>query len=91
MPRITSKPKPIRTHYAIRLVHSVRHMGETVWQPLCAISDVSKITMTTVLGKVTCHNCRTKLSKHHRKLGISRQINRLRRAGTWREDLDTIE
>lgn len=86
LPRRSSSKSEIRTHYAVRLLFSVRHMGESVWQPLCKISNVSKISLTTRLSKITCINCRNQLIKGKRRLGIGRQINKLLREGKWRHD-----
>jgi hypothetical protein len=80
-----TKTKGLKTHYALLLTRSVRHMGESVWQPLCGLTGIGKITMTTVLHKITCLNCRNYLTKHRRRLGISKQINKILREGVWHD------
>lgn len=82
-PKIKAKSQANKIHYAMRLVRSVRHFGETVWQPLCGVSDTEKMTMTTALREVTCLHCRNKLVKTSRVLGLTRQINQIRRTGAW--------
>lgn len=73
----------LKTHYAVRLLRSIRHMGETVWQPLCYMSNTSNIKMSTELHEVTCENCQNKLVKERHRLGISRQVNQILRHGVW--------
>lgn len=72
-----------KMHYAVKIYRSVRHLGETVWQPMCLQSDTNSIRMTTELPEVSCLRCRDQLIRHARKLGISKEINRIRREGVW--------
>lgn len=81
-----SYAKGLRTHYAQRIFRSVAHLGQTIWQPICGISNVSKITMTTVLKNVNCLRCRNVLWQNRGRLGIGRQINKVRREGKWKDD-----
>jgi len=73
----------LRVHYCQRVFRSVSHLGQTIWQPICGISNVSKISMTTVLKEVECKRCQNMLIRHRRRLGLSRQVNKIRREGTW--------
>lgn len=84
--RLRDKPSPKqhKVHYALRAFQSIRFFGETIWQPICGISDIKKITMTTVLKRITCLHCRNKLVKNMKRLGLGRQINKVRREGGWR-------
>lgn len=75
----------LRTHYAQRVFRSVTHLGETIWQPICGLSNTSKIRMSTVLEDVNCLRCRNMLWQNRGRLGIGRQINRVRREGKWHE------
>ncbi len=75
----------LRTHYAQRIFRSVAHLGQTIWQPLCGIANVAKITMTTVLPEVECKRCQNMLIRNRQRLGLSRQVNKIRREGTWYE------
>jgi len=74
-----------RTHYAQRVFRSVHHLGETIWQPLCGISNVSKIRLSTYLPEVTCRSCRNILVRNRVRFGLSRRINKILREGIWRE------
>lgn len=74
----------LKTHYAQRIWRSVHHLGETVWQPICGMGNTSNIKMSTVFEEVTCLNCQNHLIANRRKLGIMRQVNRMRREGKWR-------
>lgn len=82
---VSSSKSDGRTHYATRLLLSVRHMGESVWQPLCNLSNTAEISLTTRLSKITCLNCRNLLIRHKMRLGLSKEINHLLRRGTWRD------
>lgn len=74
----------MKTHYAHRLDRSVFHLGQTIWQPLCGISDISKIKLSSGLDDVSCKSCQNLLVKNKRRFGLSRQLNRILREGTWR-------
>ncbi len=73
-----------KIHYAQRIFRSITHLGETTWQPICGISNVSKIRLSTYLEEITCLRCRNMLWQNRQRLGIGRQINRVRREGKWR-------
>lgn len=79
------KTMALKVHYAFRVFRSVRYLGETTWQPICGISDIAKIRMSTRFVEVTCKNCRNQLIKNKRRLGIGRQINKILRHGDWYE------
>lgn len=73
----------LRTHYAVRIFRSVRHLGETMWQPLCLYSNTSGINMTTSLEDITCKACQNQLVRHRIRLGLSRKVNAIIRGGVW--------
>ncbi len=79
-----SYAKGLRTHYCQRIFRSVMHLGQTIWQPICGLSNTSKIRMSTILEDVNCLRCRNMLWQNRSRLGIGRQINKVRREGKWK-------
>jgi hypothetical protein len=41
--------------------------------------------MTTVLSEIKCKRCQNMLIRNRQRLGLSRQVNKIRREGTWYE------